>query len=165
MSPPLQLSKHFTLAELTRSATAARLGIENTPPEDVVLNLQRLAVELEKVRVLCGGPLWIHSGYRSPSLNAAVGGSPTSYHLSGCAADFDPPAGMTHDALQHMIAAQGTLIAFDLVMEEGTAKPESEGGSRWIHFQIPKTDAPPRYRVLDALVDKLGGTITRVMPG
>lgn len=165
MSPPLQLTKHFTLAELTRSVTAARLGIDNTPPEEVALNLQQLAVELEKVRVLCGGPLLIHSGYRCLSLNTAVGGSKDSYHLLGCAADFDPPAGMTHDHLQQAIASQGTLVAFDLIMEEGTIKPEAEGGSRWLHFQIAKPGAAPRYRVKDAIVDHLGGTITRVVPG
>lgn len=161
----MQLTRHFTLAELTRSATAARLGIDNTPDEATVLNLQRLCVELEKVRLLCGAPLLIHSGYRSPSLNTAVGGSPNSYHLLGCAADFDPPAGMTHDQLQQAIAAQGTLITFDLIMEEGTVKLEADGGSRWLHFQIPRPTEVPRYRVRDATVDKLGGTITRVTVG
>lgn len=165
MNPPLMLSSHFSLAELTRSATATRLGIDNTPDEAVVSNLHRLAIELEKIRGLAGGPLKINSGYRCPSLNAAVGGSPKSYHLDGLACDFDPPAGMTHDQLQQAIAQQGNLIAFDLVMEEGTVKSEAEGGSRWIHFQISREDDVPRYKVVDATVDKLGGTITRVTPG
>lgn len=165
MNPPLMLSAHFSLAELTRSATATRLGIDNTPDEEVVSNLHRLAIELEKIRGLAGGPLKVNSGYRCESLNAAVGGSPNSYHLFGCAADIDPPPGMTHDQLQQAIAQQGNLIAFDTVMEEGTQKPESEGGSRWIHFQICREDDVPRYLVRDAIVDKLGGTITRVVAG
>lgn len=164
MNPPLQLSAHFTLAEMTRSATASRLGIDNTPDEEVVTNLHRLCVELEKVRLLVG-PLKINSGYRSPSLNAAVGGSPKSYHLLGLAADFDPVPSVTHDQVQQLIAQQGTLIEFDDCMEEGTTKPESEGGSRWIHFAVAKDGETPRYRIRTATVATLGGPITRIVAG
>jgi len=160
----MQLSEHFTLYELVRSPTAERLGIENTPNLDVVANLTRLAVELEKVRAITGQPLRINSGYRCPALNEAVGGHPASRHLKGCAADFDPPPGWTHDQFQHAIAEDPT-IAFDLVLEEGTVKPESEGGSRWIHFQIAYLGETPRRHVKDATVDRLGGTITRVERG
>lgn len=159
------LSPHFTVGELSKSATAEHLGIDNTPPPDVLTNLGRLAVQLEVVRdALGGGPLVIHSAYRCPALNKAVGGAPNSYHMLGLAADFDPPNGMTHDDAQHTLAAIGGLD-YDLIMEEGTAKPESEGGSRWIHFQTSKPGVAGRRLVRDALVDHLGGTILRTSPG
>jgi hypothetical protein len=160
----VQLSPHFALIEFTRSPTAARLGIPNIPSLEHVANLERLALELEKVRALTGQPLHINSGYRCPELNAAVGGSPNSYHMAGCAADFDPPPGWTHDRLQQAIAARPD-IAFDDLLEEGTAQPEAAGGARWIHFAIAKLGATPRRRVRDADVDRLGGTILRVQAG
>jgi hypothetical protein len=124
----------------------------------------RLCLELEKVRAITGEPLRINSGYRCPELNAAVGGSPTSYHMLGLAADFDPPAGWTHDAFQHAIAERPEIV-FDLLLEEGTDKAESEGGSRWIHFQVARPGREPRRLIRDATVDQLGGTITRVVVG
>ena len=160
----MKLSDNFALGEFTASATAKRLHINNNPSLDVLANLRRLAVELEKVRAITGKPLKIASGYRAPALNKAVGGSKTSYHMDGCAADFDPPAGWTHDQLQQAIAAD-TGIVFDMILEEGTAKPESEGGSRWLHFQIPRPGAPARRLVKDAEVDRLGGTIVRIAAG
>jgi hypothetical protein len=160
----VRLSPHFTLRELVASPTAARLEISNAPGLEVVANLGRLCVELEKVRKLTGQPLHINSGYRCPALNAAVGGHPQSAHQEGRAADFDPPPGWTHDALQQAIAADPDL-AFDVVLEEGTAKPESEGGSRWIHFAIARLGVAPRRLVRDAEVDRLGGTIVRVSAG
>jgi hypothetical protein len=160
----VRLSPHFTLRELLASPTADRLGITNAPGLEIVANLGRLADALEQVRALTGQPLRINSGYRCPELNAAVGGSPNSYHMRGLAADFDPPPGWTHDALQQAIAADPD-IPFDLVLEEGTAKPEAQGGSRWIHLQIAPLGVAPRRRVRDAEVDRLGGTILRVVAG
>lgn len=122
-------------------------------------NLKRLCVELEKVRKLIVKPLRIHSGYRSPALNAAVGGSKNSYHMKGLAADFDPPPGMTHDALQKAIAAKGD-IAFDLILEE-----KAKDGAHWLHFQIPELGKPARRLVRDAELDRQGGQITRTTAG
>ncbi len=90
-----QLSTHFSLSEMIVSGTAKRLGIDNTPPPDVRKNLVRLTAELEKVRTLTGKPLKVLSGYRSPKVNKAVGGSEKSYHMQGCAAD-----GITHEQFQ-----------------------------------------------------------------
>ena len=78
------LSPHFTLEELI--ATQHR-GIDNTPPQEARDNLVRLCGLLEEVRYLVG-PMHINSGYRSPELNVAVGGQPTSQHCEGLAADF-----------------------------------------------------------------------------
>lgn len=84
-----QLSEHFTLAEFTYSQTASRMGLDNTPTTEAYVHLQKLADTMEKVRALCGSnPVTITSGYRSPEVNAACGGSATSAHMSGLAADF-----------------------------------------------------------------------------
>lgn len=85
----MQLSPHFTLAEFTRSDTADRLKIANTPTKAHQANLQRLAAHLEKVRSLLGDrPITVNSAYRNPAVNRAVGGVKTSDHAQGHAADI-----------------------------------------------------------------------------
>lgn len=82
------LSKHFSLSEMTRSATALRKKIDNTPDVDAVEALQELCIHvLEPLRERFG-VLKITSGFRSPAVNALVGGSRTSQHLAGEAADI-----------------------------------------------------------------------------
>lgn len=85
----MQLSKNFTLKELTRSYEAERKGLDNTPTEQVIENLTVLAnLVLQPIRDVLG-PVVVKSGYRSPLVNAAVGGSKTSDHLYGLAADIE----------------------------------------------------------------------------
>jgi zinc D-Ala-D-Ala carboxypeptidase len=89
-----QLTPHFTLEEFTDSQTAARKGLHNVPPmgSPERANLQRTAEIMEAVRDILGKkPVLISSGYRSPQVNAAVGGSKSSAHMSGLAADFSCP--------------------------------------------------------------------------
>lgn len=86
----LQLSKNFWLNEFIRSQTATRLGIDNTPPPDVIDNLKLLCANiLQPFRDAIGHPIFISSGYRCPELNAEIGGSKTSDHRFGLAADID----------------------------------------------------------------------------
>lgn len=81
--------KHFTLDELTRSATARRLGIDNTPTRQAAANLKQLVANiLDPLREAYGAPIYVNSGYRCPALNRAVGGSASSQHLTGEAADI-----------------------------------------------------------------------------
>ncbi|MCF8533059.1 MAG: hypothetical protein K9G48_08655 [Reyranella sp.] len=113
------LSEHFSLAELTASQTAARRGIDNTPPPDVLAELQRTAQLLEKARtVLRSRPLLISSGYRSPALNAAVGGSPTSAHCFGMAADFTCPGFGAPLDVSRELATYAELLDFDQLIHE-----------------------------------------------
>jgi len=88
--PPGQLSPHFSLAEMTYSATAIQQGINNTPNSQQVAQLSMLCeLTLEGVRKLCGdNPVNVSSGFRSQQLNAAIGGASNSAHMYGCAADF-----------------------------------------------------------------------------
>lgn len=82
--------KYFTINELCRSSTAAIRGIDNTPNEEIKRNLTTLVDKvLDPLREAWGKPLVISSGYRCPELNKAVGGSKTSHHMRGMAADLD----------------------------------------------------------------------------
>ena len=86
----MQLSKHFTLEEMTRSMTAVRKGIDNIPGPGEIKNLGNLCYEvLEPVRAHFDKPLSISSGYRSEALCEAIGSKKTSQHALGCAADFE----------------------------------------------------------------------------
>ena len=86
----MQLSKHFTLEEMTRSMTAVRKGIDNIPGPGEIKNLGDLCYEvLEPVRAHFDKPLSVSSGYRSEALCEAIGSKKTSQHALGCAADFE----------------------------------------------------------------------------
>ena len=81
--------KYFTLPELTHSATALRLGLDNTPSPWATANLEYLVQNLlDPLREAFGKPIVVNSGYRCHELNEAVGGVDGSYHLKGLAADI-----------------------------------------------------------------------------
>lgn len=85
-----KLSEHFQLWEFVTSQTAERAGIDNTPSATVVGNLKKLCEQLLEPARFALGPLRISSGYRCVALNRAVGGSSTSAHVLGFAADVIP---------------------------------------------------------------------------
>lgn len=123
--------KYFTIGELTKSATAERLGIDNTPSAEAVKNL-RLLVEnvLDPLRQAWGAPIVVTSGYRCPKLNAAVGGSSTSQHARGQAADIrtvsDRPS--ENRKLLELIVKLG--LPFDQLINE---YPDAQGNPDWVH--------------------------------
>ena len=120
-----KLSEHFTLEELTFSATAQRKQIDNNPPAEVLENMKRLAAGLEEVRAALGNkPMRINSGYRSPKLNRAVGGARLSAHMAGYAADFVCPDFGSPLKIVKALAATG--IQFDKLIQEGT----------WVHISF-----------------------------
>jgi len=85
----MRLTKNFTYEELIASPTAKRFGIDNSPSKTAAGNLQMLANEiLQPIRDAYGKSIVVSSGFRCPRLNAAVGGSATSDHKFGCAADI-----------------------------------------------------------------------------
>ncbi len=130
----MQISTHFTLIQLVRSETADARGIDNTAPAALIDNLKRLAEGLEQVQAFLGPPLVISSAYRCPELNEIVGGSPTSQHVLGLAADFDCPEFGTPLEVALEIAA--SEIGFDQVILEY---------ARWVHISF---SAAPRNRLL-----------------
>ncbi len=128
----MNLSDHFTLEELTFSSTAVRMGIDNSPPANIVDHLKILAEGLEKVRsqVLNNLPMHIDSGFRCPALNTLIGGATNSAHTLGFAADFTCAARRGGgDPLSICRAIQASGIAFDQVIQEGT----------WVHVSFDPT--------------------------
>ena len=119
----MNLSPHFSLAELVSSQVATRKGIDNAPAPAIVANLTRLAALLEQVRALVGAPIAISSGYRSPALNRAVGGAANSAHVLGLAADIST-AKLAPKVLALLIRQSD--IAFDQLIYEGT----------WVHIAL-----------------------------
>ena len=88
----MNLTKNFTLAEMVKSDTALRHDMDNTPGEKEIESLKRLAEKvLQPVRDSYQKGVKVNSGYRAPSVNQKVGGSPTSDHCKGQAADIEIP--------------------------------------------------------------------------
>lgn len=96
--------KYFTLKELTRSATAEAKGIDNTPTPEVEKNLTLLVENvLDPLREIYGKPITVNSGYRCQELNKAVGGSKTSDHVKGFAADITGGSKEENERLFYLI--------------------------------------------------------------
>ncbi len=123
--------EYFTIDELTRSDTATRLGIDNTPPPEAVAALTVLVDNLlDPIRRLWGKPLTVTSGYRCPALNRAVGGALNSHHLRGMAADLT-----TGDRTANR-------RMFQLLLESGMPFTQliDESGFSWIHLSYDPAD-------------------------
>ena len=130
--------KYFTISELTRSATANRLGIDNTPNAAVRANLEALVVNcLDPIRTIYGKPIIVSSGYRCEALNRAVGGVANSQHKAGNAADIKPASG---GSLNDIFRAAVRYGDFDQLILENV------GSSRWIHISWVATGR--RHRIL-----------------
>jgi hypothetical protein len=140
----MQLTPNFTLDELTASESAERNGWDNSPNDQELANLTRLADFLEQVKVVLNGkPIMISSGLRTKKVNDAVGSRDTSQHRIGCAADIRVP-GMTPDEVVRKVIASG--ISYDQVIREF---------DRWTHISIPNSvDTSPRKQAL--IIDKAG---------
>ena len=137
-----RLSENFTLRELVASETARANGIENRPDEQALVYLARLAMVLEMVRAELGGrPVVVTSGFRSAGLNAAVGGSRTSAHLEGRAADLVVPLFGSPAEVAARVAGMG-FMAFDQLILERFGRRE------WVHLGMARIGAVPRRQVL-----------------
>ena len=141
----MNLSAHFTLAELCKSETASRLSIDNTPDETQVDALTYLANSvLEPIRSHYNIPYSPSSGFRSAELNQTIGGSTSSQHCDGEAADIEIP-GISNLALAWWIRSH---MDYDqLILEYYKA---SEPFSGWVHISIldPTLGEPNRREIL-----------------
>ena len=136
--------KYFTIKELCASSKAAELGIKNEPTKQALVNLESLVLNiLDPLRAAWGGAIKVTSGYRSAALNKAVGGSPSSAHRYGLAADIVPA--------DRRIAAFKTFcvkwlkdnaVNFDQYIDE------VGGGSEWVHIGIKSPSGNQRRQFL-----------------
>ena len=138
----MNLSDHFTLQELTRTAY---MEYQDEPSPEALQNLKRLCVHfMEPVREVLGCPIQVSSGYRSLVVNRIVGGVITSAHRFGRAADFTPtnvPIDEAFDIIRHTDLQWDQLIL------------ENRGGTRWLHLGIAEEGKEPRRQVMRAVVD------------
>ena len=111
------ISKHISYREGVYSITATRLGIDNTPNDEQLDNMELVAEEVfEPLRVYVGGPIKINSFFRCPELNKAIGGSSKSQHCKGQAIDIDDTFGrMTNAEMYHFIKEH---LDFDQIIWE-----------------------------------------------
>lgn len=139
----MKLSKNFSLAEFTKSQAALRLGLDNSPSPQDIEALEKLCINvLQPVRDYFG-PVVITSGYRSKTLNEAIGGAATSQHCYGQAADFECPGNSNYD----VAAWISKNLPFDqLILEFYTPGDPSSG---WIHVSW-KNDQINRNKILTA---------------
>lgn len=132
----MKLTEHFTLEELTRSTTAQRLGIDNTPPQELLPRLVRTAEMLERIRSTVGVPVVVTSGYRCPQVNRAVGGRTSSDHTQGHAADIVAPGFGTPTEVARLLAPLVSVLGIGQLILEGVKCKQ------WVHVSTHTPEKP-----------------------
>lgn len=122
------MAKYFKIEEFIRSDKAKRLGIDNSPSEAIKANLGELMTLLDKIRIKWNSPIFITSGYRCEKLNKAVGGSKTSQHLKGQAADIISKNNKELFIMIMQMIADGEITVGQLI---------DEYNYKWIHISTP----------------------------
>lgn len=141
--------KYFTLKELTRSDTASRMKIGNTPTAEAVKNLTALVDNvLDPLREMYGKPIYISSGYRCPRLNKAVGGVAGSQHKTGQAADIQQVKKIMRNGEEvTVVDHEANRRVFKLIEENFDFDQLLwENGGRWIHVSY-RADGKNRRQV------------------
>ena len=154
----MKLSENFSLQELTKSQTAERKGIDNTPSAEHQENLKSLCTSiLQPVRDHFGRVVTISSGYRSPELCVAIGSKTTSQHAKGEAADFEI-FGVSNKELADWI--HYNLNYDQLILEYWK---ESDPNSGWVHCSFSQNQKRRQY--LKAYKDESNKTCYQPMEG
>lgn len=131
------MPRNFTMSEFLASETAKSRGYSNFPTWEAAKNLEKLGEQMELVRAVLGNkPILISSGYRSPQLNAVVGGAAHSAHLKGLACDFTCPAYGTPFEVCRLLRTYKSDLQYDQLIYEVT----------WVHFGL--SDHAPRLQEL-----------------
>jgi hypothetical protein len=150
-----QLTTNFSLHELSKSETALRLDLDNTPDEQATENLRLLCEKvLQPVRDHYGKGVKVNSAYRSPESNAAVGGSKTSDHCKGMAADIEIPGVANADLAQWIM---DNLDYTQLILEFYTPGIPDSG---WVHVSYD----PNNLKKQELTATKVAGK-TQYLPG
>jgi hypothetical protein len=150
-----QLTANFTLSELTKSETALRQNMDNTPGEAEIANLKVLCEQvLQPVREHYGKGVKVNSGFRHPDVNAAVGGSKTSDHCRGQAADIEIPGVPNHELAEWI---EKNLPYTQLILEFYTRGVPDSG---WVHVSYD----PANLKKQSLTATKEGGK-TVYLPG
>jgi hypothetical protein len=127
-----EISKNVTYAEAIKSQTATRLGLENTPNEEQLENMKKVANEcFQKAREHFGVPIAVTSFFRSPEVNRAIGGSTTSEHCQGKAMDIDADVfgGVSNSDLFHFF--KDNCEFNQLIWEYG-----NDNNPDWVHISF-----------------------------
>jgi hypothetical protein len=150
-----QLTVNFSLHELSKSETALRMGLDNTPDDEATENLRLLCEKvLQPVRDHYGKGVKVNSAYRSPESNAAVGGSKTSDHCKGMAADIEIPGVANADLAQFIM---DNLSYTQLILEFYTPGIPDSG---WVHVSYD----PNNLKKQELTATKVAGK-TQYLPG
>ena len=150
----MRLSKNFTLQEFTKSQTALRMGIDNTPEGEHLEAAKALFENVVQPVREHFGPTVINSGYRGPALNEAVGGSSKSQHCKGEAADIECPGVPNADIAQWIV----DNLDFDQVILEFYTPGIPDSG--WVHVSY-RADGENRKSILTAMKED-GKTVYKV---
>ena len=156
--------KHFSMAELTRSTTARKLGLDNTPTAEHKANIETMVTKLldplrEAWAIRCANEQWgtpalaVTSGYRGFRLNKEVGGSATSAHCAGYAADLVPRNGRLAEFkafCREYLAGK----AFDQMISEDE---NAAGVPRWIHIGYKNAQGGQRRQLLSMKTGRIAG--------
>ena len=146
IDPNQKLSENFTLGEFIASDTAKKKGIDNTPTLVDIYHMQELCVYvLQPIRDAWGKPIKVTSGFRCYKLNRAVGGSPTSVHPRGWAADLKPVSGSYKEFEEFVIKflEEHPEIKFDQAIRE------TSGNSKWLHIGYKNNVGKQRRQIFD----------------
>ena len=130
-------SDFFSLAELIKSSTATKHHIDNTPPADVIRNLQYgVDMVLDPLRRIYGKPILITSGYRCPKLNTLVGGVSNSWHTQGNAADIH---------VASLTEATKLFSNLQKIPSVDTVLFEHSSSGQWLHVQWNMAKTPRHH--------------------
>lgn len=135
----MQLTKHFSLEELTISQAAERSGISNQPTPEILDNLTYTSTQMELVRDLLGTPINVNSAYRSPEVNKLVKGAKNSQHVEGKAVDFISPSFGTPRQIVEKI--KGSNIVYDQLIHEFNS---------WVHISFTKHGSRRQTLIIDS---------------
>jgi len=151
----MKLSEHLDLAEVIRSESAKRLGINNMPNEQQLANLKVLAEKIfEPIRANFRVPIIISSGFRHPALNRAIGGATNSQHSTGEAIDIDMDGSPNAVSNKQIFDFIRQKLDYDQVIWEFGTKDNPD----WVHVSYSKRN---RKQALKAIKNK---GVTQYLP-